>query len=103
MSAAVERSGMFASVGIEEARERVPRPVFESMLLLRHAGRVDMAMKRFEAWCGSVEGPLPLDGTALWLNSWLAMYDVTVRRGRRPGNRSQSGCGRRPRRATRRW
>ena len=74
---------MFASVGIEEARERVPRPVFESMLLLRHAGRVDMAMKRFEAWCGSVEGPLPLDGTALWLNSWLAMYDVTVRRGRR--------------------
>ncbi|KAH8056908.1 tetrapyrrole methylase [Aureococcus anophagefferens] len=81
----------FASVSMDDARARLPGPLFEAMLLLRHAGRADMASRRFEAWAAAT-ADLPLDGVCLYLNSWLAMYDVTVVRGRRRGEARRDGA-----------
>ncbi|KAH8071790.1 tetrapyrrole methylase [Aureococcus anophagefferens] len=81
----------FASVSMDDARTRLPGPLFEAMLLLRHAGRADMASRRFEAWAAAT-ADLPLDGVCLYLNSWLAMYDVTVVRGRRRGEARRDGA-----------
>jgi len=62
---------LFAPISIEAARERLPPAVFESLVVLRRAQRVDPALRRFERWVKATPAPLPVDAVALWLNSFL--------------------------------